>query len=159
MKKIVLSLFFMLFVLYSWSQTAEYYGGCGNETAWGIACSENSIYTFGTTKSYTYGGQLYLVRSELNGNNIWAKTYDNIAVNSNLLNIAVINNNNIVIVNGRQSVICFDSNGNVNWAKQFASSIFLRTVTKYQNDIIVAGYMPTDIYGSDHSIVLIKMDT
>jgi outer membrane protein assembly factor BamB len=125
----------------------------------GISNSDNSIYTFGITKSYTWGGQLYLLRSDLNGNNIWAKTYDNIAINSNIKNMAVINNNNIVIVNGNQAVICIDSNGNVNWAKQFDNSIFLRTVTKYKNDIIVAGFMPTDIYGSHNSIVLIKMDT
>jgi len=158
MKLIILFTLSMIIAFSSKAQIVQYYGGCGNETAMDMAKSNNSIYIVGATKSYSWGnGELYVLKSDLNGNNIWAKKYS--SVNSYAQQkICVLNNNNILILNNLQSsVINIDSNGVVRWAKQFDQQINTSTISKFNNDIVITGFIadPDD----DRNTILIKMDS
>jgi nicotinamide riboside kinase len=107
-----------------WAKT---YGGTGDDAAYSVQQTSDGGYILaGYTYSFTVGGALFLIKTDANGNIIWAKTYGGIDTfeSWHAYSVQQIFDGGYIVAG---TVIFFDvmhiflikadANGNVQWAK------------------------------------------
>ncbi|PKP24508.1 MAG: hypothetical protein CVU06_04845 [Bacteroidetes bacterium HGW-Bacteroidetes-22] len=162
MKTIILFFLLNIIAFSSNSQIVEFYGGCGDEKALSMAKSSNSIYILGITGSYTWHDEIYVSKSDFNGNNLWTKTYlwtKTSGQEDFSGKIMIYNDNNIIIsISAENTIICIDSSGNVKWAKSDRDndSHWIGLIPKLGESIII----PEVVKGaSSYNLLLLKLDS
>jgi hypothetical protein len=151
-----------------WAKTYETYG------SWDIAISvqqtsDGGYIVAGFTESFgAGGGDIFLIKTDANGNIIWAKTYGGIYTDS-ATSVQQTSDGGYIVAgatwsfgagNGDFFLIKTDANGNIIWAKTYGGTSYdLATSVQQTSDggYIVAGF--TESFGAGGGdIFLIKTD-
>jgi uncharacterized delta-60 repeat protein len=151
-------------------QWAKTYGGTGDDRAYSVQQTTDGGYIVaGWTSSFgAGGGDIFLIKTDANGNIIWAKTYG--GTNGDLASSVQQTSDGGYIVAGYTRsfgagdydffLIKTDANGNVQWAKTYGgtNTDYARYVQQTSDGgYIVAGY--TSSFGAGNwDIFLIKTD-
>ncbi len=104
-----------------WTKT---FGGtqtdCGNSIQ---VCSDNGYIIAGYTFSFGSNGDIYLIKTSINGDTIWTKTYGTNKTDiANMIKPTSDNGYIIVGGNGNVYVLKIDSQGNLVWEKFYGSN-------------------------------------
>ena len=128
MKRIVAGLFFFSGISLSAQVTFQKsYGGASNDNASDIAVTDDGGYIF-TGSSSTFGTyDLYVVKTDSNGDTLWSKSYYNSSIESNGASIAQAADGGYVITGEAFMttgipLIKLDSSGNVVWMLLYSDS-------------------------------------
>ncbi len=150
-----------------WSKT---YGGASFDSATSVQqTSDGGYIVAGYTQSFGAGnGDIFLIKTDANGNIIWAKTYGGASYDL-ATSVQQTSDGGYIVAGSTESfgagswdifLIKTDANGNIQWAKTYGG-IYRDSATSVQQTsdggYIVAGY--TDSFGAGgRDIFLIKTD-
>ena len=151
-----------------WEQT---FGGANNDAGWSVRqTSDNGYIIAGYTMSYGSGEwDIYLVKTDSSGNQLWAKTFGGASMDVSY-SVRQTSDGGYIIVGGTYSygegdcdiyLIKTDSSGNQLWAKTFGGVDYdcgLSIQQTSDSGYIIAGL--TDSFsGGDFDFYLIKTDS
>jgi TolB-like protein len=148
---------------------AKTYGGTGYDRAYSVQqTSDGGYIVAGYTSSFGAGGDILLIKTDANGNIIWAKTYGGtdyedaptVQQTSDGGYILASYTYSFGAVNRDILLIKADANGNVQWAKTYGGTgddLVSSVQQTSDGGYIVAGYT-TSFGASSFDIFLIKTD-
>ncbi len=150
-------------------QWAKTYGGTGADTAWSVQqTSDGGYIVAGYTRSFGAGNlDIFLIKTDANGNVEWAKTYGG-AGDDRAYSVQQTSDGGYILVGETRSfgaggsdifLIKTDEFGNVQWAKTYGGTNNEWAYSVQQTSdggYIVAGTMRTSLTNND--IFLIKTD-
>lgn len=109
-------------------QWAQRYGGNAMDRPYSVCeISDSGYLIYGLSQSFGNADQLYLVKTDLNGNYIWSKTYGGLGDDIPII-MQKINNNEFIALAYTNSfngsfydsyILKYDSTGNVLWSKVY----------------------------------------
>jgi len=149
-----------------WTKT---YGGSGNEVGYSVQqTTDGGFIIAGYTYQDVYNSDVYLIRTDENGNTLWTKTYG--GSGSELgFSVQQTTDGGFIIAgytdsygagNGDVYLIRTDENGNTLWTKTYGGSDYDEGYSVRQTTdggFIIAGY--TDSYGAGNDdVYLIRTD-
>jgi hypothetical protein len=149
-------------------QWAKTYGGTGNDWAYSVQqTSDGGYIVAGYTNSFGAGGDILLIKTDANGNVIWAKTYGGTDYDD-ASSVQQTSDSGYIVAGitwsfgagGDILLIKTDANGNVIWAKTYGGTDWDGAYSVQQTSdggYIVAGTTWSFGAGSD-DIFLIKTD-
>jgi hypothetical protein len=160
-----------LFTQYAYAVTfAKTYGGTGYDHAFSVQqTSDGGYIVAGVTYSFGAGNEdIILIKTDANGNIIWAKTYGG-TDNDRVYSVQQTSDGGYILAGGKYSfggswvdifLIKTDASGNVQWAKTYGGTSWYEAYSVQQTSdggYIVTGY--TLSFGAGNlDIFLIKTD-
>ena len=153
-----------------WQKT---YGGSGEDSGWAVRqCADGGYIVSGFTESFGEGGMdVYLIRTDVNGEALWAKTFGG-SGDEYGWDIQITDDNSFIIAsqsNSKESgnidaqLIKVDNKGNLIWSKTYGGAQIDRVFSVQQNQdgtYLAAGisYSYTSVNSNDRDGYLIKVD-
>jgi len=151
-------------------QWAKTYGGTYNDEAYSVQqTSDGGYIVAGATASFGAGGDILLIKTDADGNIIWAKTYTYGETSYDIAySVQQTSDGGYIVAGWTESfgadgnifLIKTDASGNVQWAKTYGGTGYDRAYSVQQTSdggYIVAGW--TWSFGAGHyDIFLIKTD-
>ncbi len=145
-----------------WTKT---YGGTNDDTAFSVQqTSDGGYIVAGTTHSFGAGySDLFLIKTDANGNIIWAKTYGGTG-SDRAYSVQQTSDGGYIVAGRTDSfggggvfLMKTDANGNIIWAKTYEGTVAYSVQQTSDGGYIVAGVTYSFGTGSD-DIFLIKTD-
>lgn len=123
------------------------YGGTANEQAWVVRQTRDGGYILGGyTYSYSGAGDAWLIRTDINGNELWDRVVVSGGLSGSVVAALQETSDNGYVLTGNDWVAKTDANGVVQWKKTFSNAWLFSIQLTGDNGYVVAGQYSSDAW-------------